>query len=83
MGRGGSKRLGAENARVIVGKSKPSTQALAMSVDGLKVIGKLGRKLNVRIVTENWFDLLATPTEVHYVLDALGDEVGLLADTGN
>lgn len=75
--------LGAENARVIAGKSKPTANFLARSVDGLKALGKLGRERKVRIVTENWFDLLATPTEVHYVLNTLGGEVGLLADTGN
>ena len=75
--------LGAENARVIAGKAKPSAEALALSIDGLKMIGKLGRDRGVRIVTENWFDLLATPSEVHHVLDALGGDVGLLADMGN
>lgn len=75
--------LGAENARVIAGKSTPSTGALAMSVDGLKALGKLGRDRKVRIVTENWFDLLSTPAEMHHVLDALDGEIGLLADMGN
>ena len=75
--------LGAENARVIAGKSKPSTGALAMSVDGLKALGKLGRDRKVRIVTENWFDLLSSPAEVHHVLDALDGEIGILADMGN
>jgi sugar phosphate isomerase/epimerase len=75
--------LGAENARVIAGKAKPSAEALALSIDGLKAIGKLGRERGVRIVTENWFDLLSSPTEVHHVLDALGSDVGLLADMGN
>ena len=54
-----------------------------MSVDGLRALGKLGRERKVRIVTENWFDLLSTPKEVHHVLDALDGEIGLLADMGN
>ena len=75
--------LGAQNARVIAGKRKPDGETLAMAVDGLRAMADLGRSLGVRIVTENWFDLLATPKEVHHVLDALEGSVGFLADTGN
>ena len=75
--------LGAKHARVIAGKSKPSDEALQMSVEGLKVLAELGQKLGVRVVTENWFDLLSSPNEVHYVLDSVGDSLGFLADTGN
>jgi sugar phosphate isomerase/epimerase len=75
--------LGAENARVIAGKSAPSTEALALSVDGLKAMAALGKARGVRIVTENWFDTLSTPEAVHHVLDAVGPDLGFLADTGN
>ncbi|MCB0123994.1 MAG: hypothetical protein KDE58_17185, partial [Caldilineaceae bacterium] len=37
---------------------------------------------NVRLLTENWQTLLATPEAVFAVLDGL-DHVGLLADLGN
>lgn len=75
--------LGAENARVIAGKAKPSPEALALSVDGLRAMSQLGKAQGVRIVTENWFDLMSSPREVHHVLDAVGDQLGFLADTGN
>ncbi|MDE2446949.1 MAG: sugar phosphate isomerase/epimerase, partial [Alphaproteobacteria bacterium] len=75
--------LGAKYARVIAGKSQPSDEALQMSVEGLKVVSELGAKLGVRVVTENWFDLLSGPKEVHYVLDSVGKNLGFLADTGN
>jgi sugar phosphate isomerase/epimerase len=75
--------LGAENARVIAGKAEPSPEALALSVDGLRAMAELGKGRGVRIVTENWFDLLSSPREVHHVLDKLGDQLGFLADTGN
>jgi sugar phosphate isomerase/epimerase len=75
--------LGAENARVIAGKQPPSPEALGLAVEGLRQCAEAGRKAGVRIVTENWFDLLATPKEVNCVLDALDGEVGFLADTGN
>ncbi len=75
--------LGAENARVIAGKSPPSEQALKLSVDGLKHCASLGAKHGVRVVTENWFDTLSTPEAVHHVLDAVGPTLGFLADTGN
>jgi hypothetical protein len=76
-------RLGAKHARVIAGKSRPTPEALALSVDALKALARRGKFLGVRVVTENWFDLLASPREVHHVLDALDGEVGFLADTGN
>ena len=34
-------------------------------------------------MTENWFDTLGGPTEVHAVLDRLDGTVGFLADFGN
>lgn len=75
--------LGAENARVIAGKGKPTTENLALSINALGTFGQLGRKLGVRVVTENWFDLTAGPREVLHILDALGRDVGFLADSGN
>jgi sugar phosphate isomerase/epimerase len=75
--------LGVENARVIAGKAKPSPEALALSVDGLRAMAQLGKARGVRIVTENWFDLLSSPREVHHVLDKVGEQLGFLADTGN
>jgi sugar phosphate isomerase/epimerase len=75
--------LGAENSRVIAGKAKPSLEALALSTAALTELVALGQSVGVRVVTENWFDLLSTPREVFHVLDAVGDGLGFLADTGN
>jgi sugar phosphate isomerase/epimerase len=75
--------LGAANVRVIAGKQKPTAATLALSIKGLSAAAKLGRELGVRVVTENWFDLLASPKDVHHVLDSVGDNLGFLADTGN
>jgi sugar phosphate isomerase/epimerase len=75
--------LGAKRARVIAGKQKPSPETLDLAVAGLAELARRGKAAGVRIVTENWFDLLAGPREVGAVLDRLGGEVGLLADFGN
>jgi sugar phosphate isomerase/epimerase len=75
--------LGAEHVRVIAGKAAPTDAALKSSVDGLKICSTLGAKLGVRVVTENWFETLSTPEAVHRVLDAVGQSLGFLADTGN
>ncbi len=75
--------LDAENARVIAGKQKPADETLAMSVAGLTILAALGKQHGVRVVTENWFDLTASPGEVFHLLDAVGDDLGFLADTGN
>jgi sugar phosphate isomerase/epimerase len=75
--------LGAEHVRVIAGKSRPTTRAIDFAIDGLSRLAEHGQKNQVRVVTENWFDLLPGSKEVHFVLDALEGRVGLLADTCN
>jgi sugar phosphate isomerase/epimerase len=74
--------LKAENVRVIAGKAVPSPEALALAVDGLKRLVAVGHRLGISVVTENWFDLLGSPREVHHVLDHVAG-LGFLADTGN
>ena len=37
----------------------------------------------MRLVTENWFDLLAEPAHVNFLLDKLDGRIGLLGDFGN
>jgi sugar phosphate isomerase/epimerase len=75
--------LGAGSARVIAGKQKPTAETLAAAVAGLRELGRRGSAQGVRILTENWFDLLAGPTEVDSVLDRVDGAVGFLADFGN
>ncbi len=74
--------LGAEHVRVIAGKASPSAEALALSIDGLSRLVAVGQKAGVPVVTENWFDLLSSPREVHHLLDHVPG-LGFLADTGN
>ncbi|MBI4922779.1 MAG: sugar phosphate isomerase/epimerase [Devosia nanyangense] len=75
--------LGAENARIIAGKQKPTPETLARSVAALKSLADGNAGSTVRLVTENWFDLLSAPEHVHHVLDALEGRLGLLGDFGN
>lgn len=75
--------LGAENARIIAGKQKPTRDALDRSIKSLGDLARSNAGSSVRLVTENWFDLLAEPAHVHYLLDRLEGQVGLLADFGN
>jgi len=79
---GAAARLGAVHARAIAGKQKPSPETLALSVSGLNLLYNTAASQNVKLVTENWFDLTATPTEVHHILDRVPG-LGFLADTGN
>jgi sugar phosphate isomerase/epimerase len=80
---GAAAALGAKRARVIGGKQKPSPEAIDLAVDGLGELARRGKAEGVRVITENWLDLLAGPREVTEVLDRLDGEVGLLADFGN
>lgn len=75
--------LGAENARIIAGKQKPTRDALDRSVKALNTLADGNAGSSVRLVTENWFDLLSEPAHVHYLLDKLDGRIGLLGDFGN
>jgi sugar phosphate isomerase/epimerase len=76
-------QLGAKNARIIAGKQPPTREALDRSVTALKLLADGNAGSPVRVVTENWHDLLSAPEHVNYVLDRLEGRVGLLADFGN
>ena len=75
--------LGADNARIIAGKQKQTLDALDRSIKALTRLAGGNAGSPVRLVTENWFDLLAEPAHVHYLLDKLDGRIGLLGDFGN
>lgn len=75
--------LGAENARIIAGKQKPSRAALDLSAQALAKLVDRNAGSDVRLVTENWFELLSTPADVNYLLDRLDGRIGLNGDFGN
>lgn len=75
--------LGMERARVIAGKSQPSADALDASIRGLRRLADRAGAVGVRLATENWLALMATPAEVLSVLDALDGRLGLCVDFGN
>ncbi|GHA31686.1 hypothetical protein GCM10007989_29690 [Devosia pacifica] len=75
--------LGAENARVIAGKQKAGPDTLARSAEALLEIANNHAGAPINIVTENWFDLLATPSDVLDLLDRTEGQIGLNADFGN
>lgn len=76
-------QLGARNARVIAGKADPSPEALERSRVGLQRLAQRAESHGVRLMTENWFNLLSTPAAVLTLLDDLQGRVGLCVDFGN
>lgn len=73
--------LGARRARVIAGKSAPTPELLAASS---RRLARLAREHpDVRVVTENWLQLMPTAADVHAVLDPTEGSVGFLIDLGN
>jgi hypothetical protein len=72
--------LGAQRVRVIAGKTR-TPQALATSSAALGRIA--ADHPEIRVVTENWFDVTRTADDVTRILDPLDDAVGLLIDLGN
>ena len=75
--------LGAERSRVIAGKSEPTPETLEKSIEGLRLLAKRAEALGVRLTTENWLGLMASPAPVLQVLDALDGRLGLCVDFGN
>ena len=76
-------QLGAERARVIAGKAAYSPEALQRSRCGLEELVQQATAQGVRVTTENWFDLLATPEAVHALMDGLEGRIGFNLDFGN
>lgn len=76
-------QLGAENARIIAGKQKPTPETLDRSAKALASLAAGNAGSPVRLVTENWFDLLPGAAEVNTLLDKLDGKIGLLGDFGN
>lgn len=73
--------LGADKARVIAGMATPTSDRLTDSAHRLRRLADAHS--DVRVVTENWMDLLPTSTEVTTLLQQTGDRVGLCIDLGN
>lgn len=75
--------LGAKYARVIAGRQPASSEALERSAQGLLTLAAHNAGSPVRILVENWFELLDHPADVHALFDKLNGKVGLNVDTGN
>ncbi len=75
--------LGAQRVRVIAGKAAYTPEALQRSIAALRELAGAARDHNVRLTTENWFDLLSCPEAVRTLLDSLEGEVGFNLDFGN
>ncbi|MBA3379828.1 MAG: TIM barrel protein [Chloroflexia bacterium] len=73
--------LGARRARVCAGRSTPTAGRLRQSADRL---GRLAASHpEVRMVTEDWMELLPDADSVLTLLAATGDTIGLMIDLGN
>lgn len=75
-------RLGASNLRVIAGQTTREG-ALDESARHLLDLARLGREHGVGVLTENWFDLLATPATVLDLMARTAPHVELLLDWSN
>lgn len=78
-----AKELGAKNARVSGGKQEPTPAAVARSTQNMARLADAAQRRGVRLMTENWQNLMSTPEVVLEVLGKLDGAVGLCADFGN
>ena len=75
--------LEARCVRVIAGKQPPTPETLGLARERLRGLALDGYLRGVRVMTENWFDLLAAPDAVNTLLADLSGAVGLCFDFGN
>ena len=73
--------LGARRARICAGRSEPTPALLKTSA--LHLANMASKHPTVRIVTENWMEMMPDSAAVETVLNTTGDDVGLLIDLGN
>ena len=73
--------LGAKRARICAGRSQPTPELLKRSGTYLAELAK--NHPDVRIVTENWMEMIPDAESMIAVLDEAGDSVGLLIDLAN
>lgn len=78
-----AKALGAENMRVIAGKQKPVPENLERALENLTWLANEAEGSGIRLVVENWFDLLPAPEQMNWLLDGLAGRIGLNGDLGN
>ncbi len=75
--------LGSRHARIIAGKQEPTPENLNRSKEALQVLADYADSRQVRLLIENWFDLLPGADQVLWMLDELDGRVGLKVDFNN
>ncbi len=75
--------LGAQRMRVIAGKQEPTAETMRLSTQRLGHLADVAAGQGIRLMTENWFALAATPETVTTLLKGLEGRVGLCLDFGN
>ena len=78
-----AQQLGARCMRVVAGDAAPSPESFELSIRNLRTLAEQAQGLGIRLMTENWHNLLSTPEAVHTVLGGLEGQVGLCFDFGN
>jgi sugar phosphate isomerase/epimerase len=73
--------LGARRARIVAGRAQPTPESIQRSAQSLLRLARTHP--NVRIVVENWMELLPDAAAVQGLLGETSDAVGLLIDLGN
>jgi sugar phosphate isomerase/epimerase len=75
-------QLGAERMRVIAGKTTAGG-ATETVIGAFRELAAQAGDAGVRLTTENWFSVTATPAPLLHILDETRGEVGLNLDFGN
>ena len=75
--------LGSRCVRVVAGKQPYSSESIATSADQLLRLVEVADGFGIKVLTENWFDTLATPSAVDELFALTDQRIGLCFDFGN
>lgn len=75
--------LGARYARVSAGKQAPTSERITDSAKRLLSLGRYGEKKSVKVITENWQELMPSSKEVLELMKLTEGKIPLCLDFGN
>ncbi|MFA9479396.1 sugar phosphate isomerase/epimerase family protein [Phycisphaerales bacterium AB-hyl4] len=76
-------QLGARHARVIAGRAEPAEAIIARSAHHLRVLADYAESINLKLITENWYETASQPETLLEILRQCDNRVGLCVDFGN
>lgn len=76
-------KVGARHARISAGSQRPTDESLARSARHLLRLADIGEQHGVKVITENWHEMMPSSREVLKLIELTHGRVPLCLDFGN